>query len=74
MKYLQKYAEVALPVPIDQTFTYSVQEKMKDSAQVGIRVLVPFGKRKLTGYIVDFNTYTSIKNIKPKRKIIIFTF
>jgi primosomal protein N' (replication factor Y) len=38
------YADVILPVPIDGTFTYAVPTGME--VQVGVRVLVPFGRGK----------------------------
>lgn len=47
------YIDVAMPVPARKTFTYRVPPKLVDSAVIGCRVLAPFGKRLLTGYIVD---------------------
>jgi primosomal protein N' (replication factor Y) (superfamily II helicase) len=43
------YCEVALPVPLDRTFTYSVPENL--FAQRGARVVVPFRKEKLIGVV-----------------------
>ena len=40
---------------LDKTFTYSVPDHLKDSVSVGKRVLVPFGKQKLEGFIMDIN-------------------
>jgi primosomal protein N' (replication factor Y) len=47
-KHVQ-YVEVALPLPFRRTFTYRLPESMHHIAE-GSRVLVPFGKRTLTGY------------------------
>ena len=44
---------VVLPLPLDQAFTYLVPEDLADEAQVGCRVLVPFGPRRLTGLITE---------------------
>ena len=44
--------EVAVPLPVDRTFHYSVPESLRSSVRLGIRVLVPFGRRKLTGYVL----------------------
>jgi primosomal protein N' (replication factor Y) (superfamily II helicase) len=44
--------EVALPLPLERTFTYAVPNSLSDSAAVGCRVLVPFGRKKLSGVIV----------------------
>jgi primosomal protein N' (replication factor Y) len=45
--------EVAVGLPIPKTFHYRIPEKMKDSLQVGMRVLVPFKGRKVTGFTVN---------------------
>ncbi len=44
--------EVAVPLPVDRTFHYTVPESLRSSVRPGIRVLVPFGRRKLTGYVL----------------------
>jgi len=41
------YCEVALPVPLDHTFTYGVRPGQ--SPQRGARVIVPFRNEKLIG-------------------------
>ena len=47
-----RLAEVALPLPLRQTFTYEIPASLGASAIVGARVLAPFGPRRLTGWIV----------------------
>jgi len=49
----ESFVEVALPVPLRRTFTYSLPEKYAGMAEIGSRVVVPFGKRMLTGYVLD---------------------
>jgi primosomal protein N' (replication factor Y) len=49
------FAEVAVPVYIRQTFTYRLIGDMAHRAQVGCRVVVPFNKKLLTGFIVALN-------------------
>jgi len=44
------YCEVALPVPLDQPFYYSVPDSFR--VRPGMRVIVPFGARKLLGVVV----------------------
>jgi primosomal protein N' (replication factor Y) (superfamily II helicase) len=46
------FAEVAVPVHIRQTFTYRLPGDMARRAHAGCRVVVPFGKKLLTGFIV----------------------
>lgn len=45
---------VAVPLPVHGTFTYRVPAGLKGLIRVGMRVLVPFGPRTLTGYVMGF--------------------
>src|SRR5262249_25687216 len=47
------FAEIAIPLNVHQTFTYRLPASFAANARAGCRVLVPFGKQLLTGYIVD---------------------
>lgn len=48
------YIEVLLPLPISNTFTYSLPESLLDYIDVGYRITVPFGKSKIiTGIVFD---------------------
>ncbi|OQX26481.1 MAG: primosomal protein N' [Desulfobacteraceae bacterium IS3] len=47
-----KYIEVAVVLPVEGTFTYRVPDALSLLAEPGKRVLVPFGSRKITGYIL----------------------
>lgn len=47
-----KYAKVAVPVPLKQEFTYSFDNGVLNVVP-GIRVMVPFGRREVQGYVVD---------------------
>ncbi len=53
---LPEYADVALPVHVNQTFTYRLTSEMREVAQPGARLTVPFGRKLLTGYIVSLRT------------------
>jgi len=44
--------EIAVPVGVRRTFTYSVPAGLRNRIAAGMRALVPFGKKLLTGYIV----------------------
>lgn len=50
------FVEVALPLPLRQTFTYGLPAGLQDAVKLGARLLVPFGKRQLTGYAVALHT------------------
>jgi len=49
---LPQYAEVAIPLRVMQTFTYRLPLALQRDARLGSRLLVPFGRKRLTGYIV----------------------
>ena len=46
------FCDVSLPVPLDRGFTYSLPLTLQHRVQVGARVLVPFGTRRLTGVVL----------------------
>jgi len=49
------YVDVLLPLPLTQTYTYSVPEELLSRIQIGCRVIVPLGSRKLyTGIVLGF--------------------
>ena len=48
-----QYAEVAVPVHVSSTFIYRLPVSKRQVAQTGSRIIVPFGRKFVTGYIVD---------------------
>ena len=46
------HIEVAVALPVYKTFTYSVPEDLLPFISIGKRVLIPFGRRRVTGYIL----------------------
>ena len=44
--------DVAIPVGVRKTFAYSVPPAFRERIRVGMRVLVPFGPKLTTGYVV----------------------
>ena len=56
-----KYVDVILPLPLANTFTYSVPDEWADSVRIGMRVIVPFGKKKMyTAVIYLVHTVTPV--------------
>ncbi len=47
------YITIAVTLPVMQSYTYKIPEHLKDSCLPGMRVLVPFGRRRVTGYILS---------------------
>jgi len=46
-----RYAHIYLPVPINTPFTYEIPGELAVSTVFGVRALVPFGRRMLTGFV-----------------------
>jgi primosomal protein N' (replication factor Y) (superfamily II helicase) len=51
------FAEVAVALPVYCTYTYSIPDHFQNLAVSGKRVLVPFGHRKITAYILCVNDH-----------------
>ena len=49
------FAEIALPLNVSQTFTYRLPEHMAEAARPGSRVIVPFGKKLQSAFIVGIH-------------------
>ena len=58
------YIEVAIALPVYNTYTYSVPENLSELVSAGKRVLVPFGRRRVTGYILGSGKKISREGIK----------
>jgi primosomal protein N' (replication factor Y) (superfamily II helicase) len=60
------YADVALPLPVDRPYTYSVPPELVARVQVGSRVLIPLGKRWITGFVVGLRRRKPEPELKLK--------
>jgi primosomal protein N' (replication factor Y) len=47
------FVEVAVPLHVSTTFIYRLPPDLRELAQVGCRIVVPLGRKIVTGYIVD---------------------
>ena len=59
-----KYALVVVRIPLDRPFTYRIPKKIEEYLSIGKRVWVPFGHRRLLGYVVGITDNAEIKNVK----------
>ena len=65
MNHELSFVEVAVPLPVHQTFTYHIPDDLSPLVSVGKRVLVSFGRRRLTGYILAKCTNSTGLKTKP---------
>ena len=63
------FCDVALPVPLDQTFTYAVNGV---APVVGARVLVPFSGQRLMGVVVRVHDEAPADDfeVKPVQQVL----
>jgi len=65
------YVEIVFPLPFRKAFTYFVPKDLEKQTKVGVRAVAPFGKRTLTGFIINKLKTASLKEvIKPITDII----
>ncbi|SFB19617.1 replication restart DNA helicase PriA [Lentibacillus halodurans] len=60
-------AKVIVDVPassINQTFDYQIPERFQEMLKPGMRVMVPFGPRKIMGYVVGRTNESSFDQLK----------
>jgi primosomal protein N' (replication factor Y) len=64
-----KYVDVILPLPLATTFTYSVPDEWADLVRIGMRVVVPFGKKKMYTAVV-YLVHTVMPTIYEAKDIV----
>ncbi len=55
-----RFADVALPLPVDHPFTYAIPHALGERAVVGMRAVVPILKRIDIGYVVKVKAATDV--------------
>lgn len=65
-----QFVAVAVPLPLFQTFTYSLPPVFAQGLCIGMRVLVPFGRRRLSGYVVGFPGAGPHQELKEIRDVL----
>ncbi len=63
---MTRFAEIALPLPLDKNFTYSVPPELGEKICPGMRARVPFAGRTLTGFVVGVRTRRPAGALKLK--------
>lgn len=67
---MAKYANVIVDIShekLDKTFQYQIPEVLQDTLRIGELVDIPFGKRMLTGYVVELTDEAEydVSRLKP---------
>lgn len=65
------YAKVVFALPFRKSFTYKIPKDFEEYVVFGVRVVAPFGKRVLTGFVVEISDTTDVEEkIKPIRDVL----
>ncbi|HJQ52332.1 MAG TPA: primosomal protein N' [Gemmatimonadaceae bacterium] len=64
-EHAPKFAEIALPLPLFQNFTYAVEDGLANPVEIGSRVVVPLRSGKEVGVCVRITDVSPLKR-KPK--------
>ncbi|HUC97596.1 MAG TPA: hypothetical protein VMR88_03910, partial [Candidatus Polarisedimenticolaceae bacterium] len=59
-----KFARIIIPSPVKEPLTYGVPDKLRHLVTVGMRVLIPLGKRKVSGIVFELIPETPLQHIK----------
>ncbi|WP_042223816.1 primosomal protein N' [Oceanobacillus manasiensis] len=71
-----KIANVIVDVPvssINQTFDYLIPDRFLDILQIGMRVTVPFGPRKIMGFVVGKASQSEFKKLREIEQVLDLT-
>ncbi len=59
-----EFVQVAIPSGVPAPLIYRVPERFQESLQIGMRVLVPLGTRKVTGVVSAFAQHSTLPRIR----------
>jgi primosomal protein N' (replication factor Y) len=65
-----RYADIVFPVPVNQAYTYIIPTDLIEDVSLGVRVLAPFGARKMVGFIVGLKQESDYPELKKIEQIL----
>lgn len=68
------YAQIALPLPLEESYDYAIPEAIISQIKIGCRVKVSFGRQMLTGFCIGISEQTRISADKIKQILEILDF
>ncbi len=66
-------ARVIVDVPttnVNQTYDYLIPERFHGIVKRGMRVVIPFGRRKITGFVVELLEDSKVENLKELHDVL----
>src|SRR2546428_5248508 len=62
---VSEFAQIAVPLAVQGSFTYSIPTRLRDDVRLGSRVEVPFGAKRVTGFVVALSNHSDTTKLKP---------
>ena len=66
---MSRFCDVAVPVPLDAAFTYSLPDDLPEPC-VGGRVIVPFREKRLSGIVTEVHDREPNFKAKPVQQVL----
>ena len=63
---MKLWADIALPLPLNHTFAYSVPPELESRIRLAVRVRVPLGRQLVTGFVVGLSREASAPGLALK--------
>jgi primosomal protein N' (replication factor Y) len=67
---MARIARVVPEVSLDRAFDYEIPDELDGQITLGAKVRIPFGSRKIVGYVVEFPAGPSERALKPIMEIL----
>lgn len=67
---MPQYADIVFSTAVRQAFTYQVPERLQDKVKSGMRVWVPFQRRKTIGMVVGLHDETPSFNTRKIERLL----
>ena len=69
-KATENFARIVIPSPLKEPLIYRVPAALQKQITVGMRVLVPLGKRKITGVVLELLRESAVTGTREIRHAI----
>ena len=66
----QPIARVIVEIALDKEFDYLIPAALKERVRIGSQVVVPFGRRHITGYVLAFRERSDYRDLKSIERVV----
>ncbi|MGB7061664.1 MAG: primosomal protein N' [Candidatus Zixiibacteriota bacterium] len=64
------FAQVSLPLPLSEPFTYRIPAHLEGKMELGFRVLVPLRNKTVTGFVVGLSASSDVSGLKEIKDLL----